>query len=114
MTQYQVWCHHCDVTFPAKTRRCVHCGGRTSPNRLQQSMQEPGFALTDDSPPFFVAALDRPLEARPAEGPPLALEDSEADLEEKPGRRSLLRAGMSVVWMILLAGGYLWKNCGTG
>jgi hypothetical protein len=111
MSQYEVWCHHCDVTFPAKTRRCVHCGGRTSPNSLQQSMRDSGFALTDDSPPFLAAVLGGPQEARPADGPPPTLEASEAGLEEEPGRRSLLRAGMSVVWMILLAGGYLWKNC---
>ena len=30
---------------------------------------------------------------------------------EEPQRRSLLRAGMTVVWMILLAAGYAWRAC---
>ncbi len=111
MSQYEVWCNHCDVTFPPKIRRCMHCGGRTSPNRLQRSMRDSGFALGDDSPPFLTMAVGSPQEALPPEASPLALEDSEAGTEEEPGRRSLLRAGMSVVWMILLAAGYLWKSC---
>ena len=111
MSDYEVWCHHCDVTFPAETRRCLHCGGRTSPNRLHRSMREPGFALTDDSPPFVTAVAGSQWEARPPDAPPPTLEDSEGVLEDEPGKRSLLRAGMSVVWMILLAAGYLWKSC---
>jgi len=31
--------------------------------------------------------------------------------EEEPARRSLLRAGMTFVWMILLAGAYAWRAC---
>ena len=27
-TPYEVLCHHCNVTFPVGTKRCVHCGGR--------------------------------------------------------------------------------------
>jgi len=26
--EYEVHCHHCDVSFPVGTRHCVHCGGR--------------------------------------------------------------------------------------
>jgi hypothetical protein len=74
-------------------------------------MRDSGLALRDDLPPFLTAAVGSPQEAPPPEASPLALEDSEALVEEEPGRRSLLRAGMSVVWMILLAAGYLWKNC---
>ena len=37
---------------------------------------------------------------------------SEASAEEaEPMRRSLLRAGMTVLWMILLAAGYAWRAC---
>lgn len=111
MSQYEVWCNHCDVTYPPKTRRCMHCGGRTSPSRLQRSMRDSGLALRDDLPPFLAAEVGSSQEALPPAVSPVALEDSEAALEAEPGRRSLLRAGMSVVWMILLAAGYLWKNC---
>ena len=27
---FEVYCNHCNVTFPAGTRRCLHCGGRLS------------------------------------------------------------------------------------
>ena len=27
-TPYEVYCHHCRVTFPSETRNCMHCGGR--------------------------------------------------------------------------------------
>lgn len=27
-TPYEVYCYHCQVTFAAGTRRCVHCGRR--------------------------------------------------------------------------------------
>ena len=30
-TPYEVYCHHCHVTFPAEARRCLHCGGPLSP-----------------------------------------------------------------------------------
>jgi hypothetical protein len=30
---YEVYCNHCNVTFPAGTRRCLHCGGRLSRER---------------------------------------------------------------------------------
>lgn len=29
-TPYEVYCYQCHVTFPAGTRRCIHCGGRLS------------------------------------------------------------------------------------
>ena len=66
----------------------------------------PGLVLREGSAPSFAdppfASLPESLAQSAVEGP--------AEPEE-PGRRSLLRAGMSVVWMILLAGGYLWKSC---
>lgn len=35
-TPYEVYCHHCRVTFAAGTRQCVHCGRRLSgPGRPQ-------------------------------------------------------------------------------
>ena len=43
--------------------------------------------------------------------PDLPVPDGAVEPEEEPGRRSLLRAGMTVMWMILLAGGYAWRAC---
>jgi len=43
--------------------------------------------------------------------PGLPVGNPEEQTEEQPARRSLLRAGMTVVWMILLAAGYAWRAC---
>ena len=59
----------------------------------------PGAPFASASEPFAQAVAPAPVE------------ELEAAVEEQPGKRSLLRAGMSVVWMILLAAGYLWKSC---
>ena len=104
MSEFEVWCNHCDVTFPVKTPRCLHCGGRTSPERLQRSMRDVDpMALRDASRPMLATDPDsfhQIIEEGPVEA-----------VDEEPGGRSLLRAGMSVIWMILLAAGYLWKSC---
>ena len=33
---YEVYCYQCNVTAPAGTRRCLHCGGRLSGGRDSQ------------------------------------------------------------------------------
>ena len=43
--------------------------------------------------------------------PNLPVTGAALEPEEEPQRRSLLRAGMTVMWMILLAGGYAWRAC---
>lgn len=39
------------------------------------------------------------------------LSEDPVEPEEEPARRSFLRAGMTFVWMILLAAGYAWRAC---
>ena len=39
---------------------------------------------------------------------------AEAEEEQETPRRRGLRAGMSMVWMVLLAAGYIWQNCAGG
>ena len=34
VSQVEVRCNQCNVSFPAGTRRCMHCGGRTGPSSL--------------------------------------------------------------------------------
>ena len=31
---YEVYCLHCNVTFPVTARRCLHCGGRLARERI--------------------------------------------------------------------------------
>jgi hypothetical protein len=51
--------------------------------------------------------------ARPAAVPDLPVSPLpfDSDVEEEPVRRSLLRAGMTILWMVLLAAGYAWRAC---
>ncbi len=102
---YEVWCHSCNVTFPVGTKTCMHCGSRTHTERPHRS----GMfrrAQTEVMP----SPLATSEELQPALGP-LPFAESGTETEEAPARRSLLRAGMTVVWMILLAGGYAWRAC---
>jgi hypothetical protein len=43
--------------------------------------------------------------------PELPSEDATTEPEEAPARGSLMRAGMTVLWMVLLAAGYAWRAC---
>jgi hypothetical protein len=61
------------------------------------------MGLAETSQPMLASepgSFEQLIEGGPAEA-----------IGEEPGGRSLLRAGMSVIWMILLAAGYLWKSC---
>ena len=111
MPVYEVWCHSCNVTFPPEARRCMHCGGRLQPD-------PPGRRLRDKAPREFqlppmgfgdAATLPRQSTVfGPAAGDPA---NEPIELEEEPVKRSLLRAGMTVLWMVLLAAGYAWRAC---
>jgi hypothetical protein len=43
--------------------------------------------------------------------PDLPVSGAALEPEEEPVRRSFLRAGMTIVWMVLLAAGYAWRAC---
>jgi hypothetical protein len=100
---YEVWCHSCNVTFPIGSKTCLHCGSRTRPERPHgANMRRRSEHAV--APPLLFAD-----EAQPLQDHLLTL--SEVEAQEAPAGRSLLRAGMTVVWMILLAAGYAWRAC---
>lgn len=105
MKAYEVWCHSCNVTFPPEQRRCLHCGGRLRPERPGRRLREAGQGELVIPPMGFDQSFPM-SEARPGAGG-----SSEASVEEEPVRRSLIRAGMTVLWMVLLAAGYAWRSC---
>jgi hypothetical protein len=104
MPQYEVWCHSCNVTFPPEQKRCVHCGARTRPDPPGRRLREP--ALLTIAPLAF-----HDESARPAAVPEVPVYPMPVDSEEEPARRSLLRAGMTILWIVLLAAGYAWRAC---
>lgn len=121
MPVYEVWCHACNVTFPPEARRCLHCGGRLQPDPPGRRLRERpprefelppmGFGEPARLPPQEAAGPQPTLSTRPAgSGAPGGPVDA-GDLDEEPVRRSLLRAGMTVLWMVLLAAGYAWRAC---
>ncbi|MDH3519555.1 MAG: hypothetical protein OEM49_03785 [Myxococcales bacterium] len=57
-TLYELHCNACRVTFPAGTRRCIHCGGpvgvRSEPGSAQTTLLATGEALSEEeAPPEF-------------------------------------------------------------
>ena len=109
MSEYETWCHACSVSFPVGTKKCLHCGGRVRPERPRASMRRREAAEVDllaASPLSYSDEVDS-LTARPDQ----PVSDAPLEPEEEPARRSLLRGGMTVIWMILLAAGYAWRAC---
>jgi hypothetical protein len=105
-TEYEVRCPRCNVTFPVGTKRCLHCGGGTGPSRSASTR-----ATWDDQAGRFVVRDDvedvsgrRPiLQPRPF--------DAEPEEMEEGGRGGLLRAGITLVWILLAVGFSLMRAC---
>jgi hypothetical protein len=107
MPSYEVWCHSCNVTFPPKTKRCLHCGARVHPDEPSRSLRGRVQAEIEMLPMAFGDAIQPAPET--IGGP--NEEAAPAPADEEPVKRSLLRAGMTLVWMVLLAAGYAWRAC---
>lgn len=111
MSQYEIWCPSCDVSFPVGTKRCMHCGARTVKDRPGKNLGGAARFAMDSETPYFASSEDTHEEQLTHIGPG---ELAEAVDEEEAPRRGILRAGMSVLWMVLLAAGYIWQNCAGG
>jgi hypothetical protein len=86
---YEVWCDHCQTSFAAGTKRCIHCGERLARQRLQRTLRAP---RADE------------LVDLPSEVDDLLIED---DLPKKKSTISPL----TLVWIAVLIGGYLFQLC---
>jgi len=92
---YEVRCHHCNVSFPVGTKRCVHCGekiGRTPffQPTIQRTTDEQGMPVFHD--PDAVQETEETEEAEEAE-------EAEAETQGRSGR--FLRVGFTLVWLVL-------------
>ena len=83
-TPYQVYCAQCRVTFPAGSKRCLHCGGRLSRDRTPQS-----------------AAL------------PIPMDVLEEIPEEEVSKRSSRISPVSVLWIVAAIGVALQRACSS-
>ena len=102
VSEYEVRCPNCDVSFPTGTRRCLHCGGRTGPGRFHAL--KPPDALFDDpveegESPFEVAELPRV---------PAPIDDD----EPQPKGRGRMNAGISLVWILMAVAFSVMRACG--
>ena len=83
---YEVYCYRCNVTAPAGTRRCLHCGGPLS--------------------------RDEPNPRREALATLIGMDTSEEDegIEEAPPSIGSI-APKIALWVLLLLGGFLYRFC---
>jgi len=100
---FEVFCPHCDVTFPVGTRKCIHCGGKTArsdghsvrPLNVDFSF---GSAESDADEAFDAPSAPVPqIFQRPEES-------QDFDPEEQPQSplRSILGSMGSLTWIALL------------
>jgi len=107
---YEVRCHRCDVSFPVETRRCIHCGGATSPSSA--GIDVAAFAGTVEAATGSVPAPTSPA--------PISLGDR--DEPDAPGEAppqqgigaALLRSFGSLFWVIALIGFSFARSCSEG
>jgi hypothetical protein len=116
---FEVRCAHCDVTFPVETRRCIHCG-RAIHSRDQggalvsiaDSDWESGWELGGESggesdretgvrSPKPIDVMSNPVE-------------HEGEVSDEPSSigRSIIRSLGGFIWVIVLIGFTLARNCG--
>jgi len=100
---YEVRCPRCDVSFPVGTRKCIHCGGPTGTVDQAvtlESLLHPSTAPVDEyaDPEFEVPGQ----------------EERELEVSDEPSSigRSLIRSLGGFVWVIVLIGFTLARNCG--
>ena len=100
---YEVRCPRCDVSYPVETRKCVHCGGRTGSVEQAvtlESLMHPSTAPIED---FSDSEFEVPDQ-----------EERELEASDEPSSigRSLIRSLGGFVWVIVLIGFTLARNCG--
>lgn len=84
---YEVYCLRCGVSFPAGTRKCIHCGQRTSRERITRQAVE--FS-------------------------PVPLEEAEElEVEDELRRRTRL-SPVALMWVVLLIFGTIYRACAGG
>lgn len=86
---FEVWCNDCRTSFAAGTKRCIHCGERLARKRRRVSLRVPrveeAVALPDEIDDLLV----------------------EDDVPKKKSPFSPL----TLVWIAVLLGGYLFQLC---
>ncbi len=101
---YEVRCARCEVSFPVETRRCLHCGGPTGRPGTGVALESwvSSNGEVDDEFPEPTGLLLPGQDGREIETPD----------EPSSIGRSLIRSLGGFVWIIVLIGFTLARNCG--
>jgi hypothetical protein len=128
---FEVRCAHCDVTFPVETRRCIHCG-RAIHSRDQggalvsiadsdwESGWESGGLLGGLSgvEPGVEPSVESDRETGVRSPKPIDVMSNpvehEGEVPDEPSSigRSIIRSLGGFIWVIVLIGFTLARNCG--
>jgi hypothetical protein len=104
---FEVRCHHCDVSFPVGTKRCIHCGEKPTAEPPPTQFREHGWN----------ELLSQESEAAPGELPSRMEPQRELEEETEPEgglRQTLPRVAMSLVWVVLLVVVSIYRACSGG
>ncbi len=110
---YEVRCPRCEVTYPIETKRCIHCGGATTASgteNLLATASSGEYGNVGD--PYGLS--DHEAEDSGYELPEYSSDDREMEHTDEPTSigRSLIRSLGGFVWIIVLIGFTLARNCG--
>jgi hypothetical protein len=89
---FQVYCLHCNVTFPVGTRQCLHCGRRVS--REPPLTADHGFTRHPEPTPFEMQTVE--------------------PLEEEVEPRRFPFSPIAVLWVVLFVIGTIYRACTEG
>jgi hypothetical protein len=108
---YEVRCPRCDVSFPPKTRVCIHCGGRTAASPAGAGMgAHPVAGIGRQSTESEERILDFGL-------PGSELDIEAGDLDEEapvPTRAGFMRTAITIVWVLLAIAFSIMRACSEG
>lgn len=105
-TRFEVRCPSCNVSFPVGTRRCIHCGARTS-----KSLGNGSGGLRSHEP-ASTQEVRGTWSAIDYDGGESPFEEAEDEIVVQ--RSSILRRSATVIWVVLLIGISVTRACMEG
>jgi hypothetical protein len=105
-SRFEVRCPSCNVSFPVGTKRCIHCGERTS-----KSLGNSSGRLRSQEP-ASTQELRGPGSTIDYDGGESPFD--EAGDEAVAPRTSILRRSVTIIWVVILIGISVIRACMEG
>ena len=111
---YEVRCPRCDVTFPIETKRCIHCGGPTTGSGIANSLDSVAIADSGGRVGDPYGLSQHEAEDAGYDLPEYGSDEREIEQTDEPTSvaGSLIRSLGGFIWIIVLIGFTLARNCG--